>query len=124
MSRRDRPSRCAFAGAIGDCRRRGGQLLADVRALDDQREPELRDVDRRADHTADVEELRPAVRPVEMMDGHSAIRKPASWIFFIISRQMTPLFFSSRTRSKIDRRSSRKSQSTSRTRSPNSSRTA
>jgi hypothetical protein len=34
---------------------------------------------------------------------------------------MTPLFFSSRTRSKIERRINRKSQSTSRTRSPNRS---
>ena len=43
------------------------------------------------------------------------MRKPASWIFFIISRQITPLVFSRSMRSKIERRISRKSQSTSRT---------
>ena len=48
------------------------------------------------------------------------MRKPASVIFFIISRQMTPLVFSSVTVSKIERRISRKSQSTSRTVRPNS----
>ena len=48
------------------------------------------------------------------------MRKPASWIFFIISRQMTPLVFSRLMRSKIVRRISRKSQSTSRTLRPNS----
>ena len=49
------------------------------------------------------------------------MRKPASWIFFIISRQMTPLVFSRSIRSKIERRIRRKSQSTSRTFRPNSS---
>ena len=48
------------------------------------------------------------------------MRKPASSIFFIISRQMTPLVFSRSIRSKIDRRINLKSQSTSRTPRPNS----
>lgn len=53
--------------------------------------------------------------------GTSAIRKPASVIFFISSRQITPLSFSSAIVSKIFRRMRRKSQSTSRTLRPKSS---
>ena len=58
---------------------------------------------------------------VVMMHRRLDDREAGVGIFFIISRQMTPLFFVSSTRSKIARRIRRKSQSTSRTFSPNSS---
>ena len=66
----------------------------------------------------EVEELRAAVRPVIVVHRHFDDAKPASWIFRIISRQMTPVSLLELDASKISRRIRRKSQSTSRDAQP------
>jgi len=58
---------------------------------DHEIDPERADVETGLEQAPEVEELRLAECTMVVMYGTSVMRKPASVIFFIISRQMTPL---------------------------------